>query len=87
MQFYPAYKAVDVMKMPAISFFALLNEGYRIKYANAKLSAHIAMLPLLTDETRTKFLQELDWASKSPSDILTSDDEASSQSDIKKLLG
>jgi hypothetical protein len=87
MEMYPAYKAVDVMDEYAITFFALLNEGYRIRYENALLAAQIADLPYLKPEDRKSFYRQIEWASQHPGDILKPSGQGSDPAEIKKLLG
>lgn len=87
MQMYPAYKLCDVLDEYAVTFFALLNEGYRLKYANALLQGQLNDLPNMKDADRKKFYQQLEWASQHPGDILKPVGEGSSPSEIKKLLG
>lgn len=86
MHMYPAYRLADVLHLKAISFFALLNEGYRIKYSNATLLAQIGDLSSMAKEDRVKFYQQLEWASTHPSDILNTDEQSSTPEQIKSLL-
>lgn len=87
MRFYPAYKLADVLDEYAVVFFALLNEAYRIRYDDAMLAAQISDLPHMEKSGRDEFYRNLKWASMHPSDILKTDGEGSSPTDIKKLLG
>jgi|GEM_PF-4863523 len=87
MRMYPAYKLHDVLDEYAITFFALLNEGYRLKYADAQLLAQIADLPHMDKDNRARFYKNLEWASTHPSDILKSSGKGSSPAEIKKMLG
>ena len=87
MRMYPAYKLRDVLNEYAITFFALLNEGYRLKHADYLMLAQISDLPNMEQKGRSKFYKNLEWASKHPSDILKRSDESSSPTDIKKILG
>lgn len=87
MRFYPGYKVSDVLTEYAITFFALLNEGYRLHYAEAMLAGHIADLPYLKAEDRKKFYRQLEWASQHPSDILKPASQGSDPQEIKRLLG
>lgn len=84
---YSGYRLRDVLQEYAVTFFALLNEGYRIKYSNASLAAKIGDLPSMDKADRVKFYQSLEWASTHPGDILKSEaDEGSSSEEIKRLL-
>lgn len=87
MRMYPAYQLRDVLNEFAVTFFALLNEGYRIRYSDAIMSAQLADLPHMKAEERKEFYQQMEWASMHPSDILKSSDEGSNPAEIKKLLG
>lgn len=84
---YPGYKLRDVLSENAITFFALLNDGYRLQYINYIMLSRIADLPNSDKSARTEFYRQLQWASKHPSDILNEDEPSSSSSDIGKLLG
>lgn len=84
---YSGYRRQDIFKEYAVTFFALLNEGYRIRYSAAGLAAQIADLPSMEKVDRAKFYQELEWASTHPGDILKSEaDAGSSPEEIKRLL-
>lgn len=87
MQMYPAYKMADVLDEYAITFFALLNEGGRIRYRHYQMLAMISDLPHMKPERRTEIYNDLKWASTHPSDILDKDGTGSSDADIKKLMG
>ena len=57
-------------------------------YANYHMLAQISLLPHFKDDSeRTNLLQQLEWASKSPSDILRSSGKGSTEAEIKKALG
>lgn len=86
MRMYPAYTLRQVLNEYAISFFALLNEGYRLEHQNYMMLAQIADLPYTDKTTREKFYQNLKWASSHPSDILKPSGEGSSPAEIKKVL-
>lgn len=88
MRMYPSYKRRDVLDEYAISFFALLNEGYRLMFEHYKMLAHISDLPHIDDKSaREGFYRSLEWASQHPNDILKPSGEGSSPAEIKKLLG
>lgn len=87
MRMYPAYKLSDVIEEYAITFYSLLNEGYRLRYSFLLLQANIVDLPHMKTEDRKNFYRELKWASMHPNDILKPMSEGSSKSEIKKLLG
>lgn len=84
---YPAYKLKDVLDEYAITFYSLLNEGYRLIYANAVLLAQIADLPYADEQSRKEFYRNLEYASTHPSDILKSDDNIVDPDQLKKMLG
>lgn len=84
---YPAYKMRDALDEYAISFFALLNEGYRIRARNYQMLAQISDLPQLKGTDRSTIYRNLEWAATDPSDILKESSQGSSEADIKKVLG
>lgn len=86
MQMYPAYKLHDVLELPAISFFSLLNEGYRLHHTRLIELAHISDVPHMDKQARTEFYKNLEYASTHPSDILKPDSAGSSPEEIKKAL-
>lgn len=83
---YPAYTREATLQEYAVTFFTLLNEGYRQKTRDLMAYAEIFMLPMMTPETRREIIKRLEWAAKDPSDILKSGEEASSTGDLKKFL-
>jgi hypothetical protein len=87
MQMYPAYKLQDVLNEYAITFFALLNQGYRLRYKNYLMLASIGDLPAAEKAHRDQFYQQLEWAATDPSDILSSSGKGSTDAEIKKALG
>lgn len=87
MRWYHYGSVAAVMNEYAVTFFALLNEGYRLMHADLLLQAHIGDLPHMKPEDRRKLYREIEWASQHPSDILNLDEQGSSPSQIKKLLG
>lgn len=86
MQMYPAYTLPQVLNEYAITFFALLNEGYRLRYEKAQLLTQIGAFPHMEKTHQEEFLRNLEWATLTPSDILNTG-EGSSDAEIKKLLG
>ena len=87
MQMYPAYKMQDALDEYAVRFFALLNEGYRLRYAKYIMLAQISDLPQADQKYRKQFYKNLEYASTHSDDILKPIGESSSPADIKKLLG
>lgn len=83
---YPAYKLRDVLDEYAISFFALLNEGYRLEYSRYLMLAQISDLPYADKKARQQFYKNIEWASTNPSDILKPSGEGSSPAEIKRML-
>jgi hypothetical protein len=86
LQMYPAYTVPTVLNEYAITFFALLNEGYRLRSENAMLLTQISAFPNMEKKDQDQFYKNLEWATLAPSDILNTG-EGSSDADIKKLLG
>lgn len=87
MQMYPAYKRSDVLAEYAITFFALLNEGYRKKYKNYQMLAQLSDLPKMAKTDRETFYRQLEWAATHPSDILKPSGTGSTDAEIRKALG
>lgn len=89
MQFYPAYKRVDVMEEYAKTFFSLLNEGYRSQSRNYLMLARITLLPHIKNTPRKQFIKQLEYASKDPADILRlgNNNQATDMNKVKKVLG
>ena len=90
MRMYPAYTVEMVLKEYAIRFFALLNQGYRLRYSEYRVQAQLQLLPHLDKEVRRKWMKELEWAATDPSDILKPSTTASSEDSeakLKRLFG
>lgn len=87
MRMYPAYTLREALDEYAVSFIALLNEGYRLRFGDYTMLAQIADLPYTSADEREKFYKNLEWASTHPSDILKTDGQGSSPAEIKRLLG
>lgn len=86
MQMYPAYKLPDVLNEYAISFFRLLNEGYRIKFNDLRTLANIAMAPETSNESWQKFIESLDYASSGVSAMLEPDEDETTLDKIKEIF-
>lgn len=87
MQMYPAYTLHDVMNEYAVTFFAMLNEGYRQRYEGYIALANIAMYPNADKGSQEKFMRNLEWGTKTPDDILNTDDEDSGIDGVRNLFG
>ena len=87
MQMYPAYDVEKILNTYAISFLALLNEGYRKRYKHYQLLSQISDLPHMEKPARERFYNQLEWAAKDPSDILNPSSSGSSDAEIRKALG
>lgn len=87
MQMYPAYQLRDVLEEHAVTFYALLAEGYRMRFKHYEMIAEISLLPNVHPDFMKKWFKQIEWASKHPADILSSSGESSSNAEIKKLLG
>lgn len=87
MLMYPSYRLRDVLDEYAITFFALLEEGYRQKHKHYQMMANIVSLPYVDSEARAKFNKTLQWATQDPSDILNDEGDETAISDLKKMLG
>lgn len=87
MQMFPAYTAEGIMNMYAITFFSLLNEGYRVRHAHYHMLSRIVLLPHVKKDARGKFLKMLEYASKDPSDILRTRSNNTDMSKVRDVLG
>lgn len=87
MQMYPGYQAEDVLEEYGVRFFALLNEGYRLRYEAALLTGHLNDLPSMDVAERRKLYQSLEWAATHPGDILKLGGTGSTPNEIKSVLG
>lgn len=72
MNLYPSYRVEHILEMYAVSFMALLNEGYRVRHKHYEMMGHISDLPHMSKDARARFYQQLEWASTPASDILSS---------------
>lgn len=86
MRMYPQYKAADVLAEYAVTFFTLLNAGYRLENKRYMMMAQIASVPHMEDSARTGFLRQLEWSSKDPSDILETDEGPADMNGVKNLF-
>lgn len=87
MQFYSAYKVQDVLDLYAVTFYALLNEGYRKQALQRQWIARLNDYPHLNTDDRKRLANELQWAATHPSDILNTSGSGSTDAEIKKALG
>lgn len=86
MQMYPSYRLRDVLDEYAITFFSLLNEGYRQRFKHYDMLGRLADLPYMNKEQRFQFYKSLEWASTHPSDILKTSGKGADDDQIEKLL-
>lgn len=87
MQMYPAYKPLDVLEEYAITFFSLLNEGYRMRYRHYLMMVSVISAPNMKEEHRKSFIKQLEWAGNDPSDILGTDTNGDDGiDDLKKMF-
>lgn len=87
MHMYPAYKLRDVIEEYAISFFALLNEGYRIKFRHYRMLGTLNELPNAERRDKDRFYKQLEYAAAAPNDILKPESKGSSDEEIRRALG
>ena len=74
LQMYQGYTLHTALEMYAVSFFRLLDEGYRLKYQEYRMMANIVSVPDMKEMDRKAFLRQLDYASKSPDEVFNSGD-------------
>lgn len=77
MRMYPRYTVKDVLNEYAITFFTMLNEGYRLQNQHYLMMSQVISVPHMKDDARAGFMRQLEWAIKDPSDILKPDDDDS----------
>jgi hypothetical protein len=77
MQMYPAYRRRDVLEEYTVSFYGLLEEGYRKQREHELMLINIALMPHIEPQTRSDYIEKLQWAAKTPGDILNPDDQGS----------
>lgn len=87
MDMYPAYTRATILDEYAVTFLALLNEGYRVRHQRYQMLAQISDLPHMDKSNRDNFYRQLEWAATPPSDILSSSGTGSSDAEIRKALG
>jgi hypothetical protein len=87
MDMYPAYTVVSILDMYAVTFLALLNEGYRVRHQRYQMLAQISDLPHMERSSHDNFYKQLEWAATPASDILGSSGNGSTDAEIKKALG
>lgn len=83
MQLYSAYTVVDILKMPSITFLALLNEGHKLDVYEKKMLLTIASYPHMDDENRGTVSESLVLPDDVLSGILV--DETHTKQDIEDL--
>lgn len=80
---YPGYKPQDALNEYAITFFALLNEGYRQRYENYQMLATIQHV-----KDPAGFIKQLKWLATDHNDILKPTGEGTTDpAELKRLLG
>lgn len=88
MRLYKAYKLQDVLDEYAISFFTMLEQGYRLEFEQYKMWVNIVSAPHMKDQDRKDFIRLLTDAATDISDILKTDaDDYSGLEDLKKMFG
>lgn len=83
---YPAYRVPHILDSYAVTFLALLNEGYRLKHRHYQMLAQISDLPQMNASARDEFYRQLEWAATPPSDILSSSGTGSTDAEIRRAL-
>lgn len=86
---YKGYTVRTVMDEYAITFFTMLNNGYRLEMQRYKMLANIASVPHMKDEDRKDFMRQLEYAGQDPSDILNTEglDDYSGLDKLKEMFG
>lgn len=81
---YPAYTREAVLNEYAKCFFALLEEGYALRYAHLRRLAQLHMAPEMKPEAWRSYMDNLELLSKPASDILIPDDDYSGLEQLKQ---
>ena len=81
---YPAYTRETALNEYAKSFFALLEEGYALRYANLRRMAQLFMAPEMKPEAWRSYMDNLEQLSRRASDILLPDDDYSGLEQLKQ---
>lgn len=84
---YSAYDRAATLDEYAVTFLALLNEGFRIRHRHYQMLAQISDLPHMDKSHRDALYRNLEWAATDPSDILNSSGKGSTDAEIRKALG
>jgi hypothetical protein len=87
MRMYPRYSAKEVLNEFAITFFTLLNEGYRLQNQHYQMLVNVVSVPHMEESSRRTFLKQLEYATQDASDILGADDDSDDFGSVAKLLG
>lgn len=85
MRFYPAYTKQAAWGEYSLTFFSLLEEGYKQESAKYLMLARIAILPNMHVAHQKDFMRQLDAAAKGT--ILETTGIASTPEQLKRLLG
>lgn len=83
---YPAYTVQGVLDLYAITFFTLLNDGYRIRAKHYLMLTQIANHPGWTQTVREEFMRRLEWSASDPADILKPSDDYSGIEQAKDIF-
>lgn len=86
LRFYPAYTKQTALDEYAITFFTLLNEGYRLESKHHLTLSKIILMPYYDKEARAKMLKSLEYASQHPDDILKPSDTAIDEAAVERAL-
>jgi hypothetical protein len=84
---YPGYKPREVLTEYAVTFFAMLNEGYRLEAENMLLQFQLSHPEMYSADDTKALLRQLQFASKEAGDILDSDEEATDLGKLNSILG
>ena len=84
---YGGYTASSVLQEYSLTFFTLLNEGYRQRNEDSLVLSNITLLPHMEDKDRRRYLNSLNMASKDVNDILSPRGEGSTTGQLKRLFG
>lgn len=84
---YPGYTLRSALDEYAITFFALLDEGYRQKAKDYRMLAQLLMAPEMEPKAWKQLLKSLDAAGHDVGDILKPSGDYSGIEKLRKVLG
>lgn len=73
--------------MPAISFYTMLDEAYKLRAQEEEMAANISLLPYVKDSDRKRYLDDLRRSQRDIIELGKQNDDYSGLDALKKNLG